>query len=410
MERRILLNPGPATTTNSVKQAQIVPDICPREKEFQKVMKSIRKDLVKIAGGNKNYSAILFAGSGTAVMESAMVSVVPEERWALIISNGSYGKRFKEIADSNGIPNIEIEFPYGSKIDLKRIKATLESGLNFGTIFVTHHETTTGILNPIEEIGKIAKEYKCGYVIDTISSFAGIPFSIQKVKADYIMSTSNKCLQGMAGISFIIGKKESIEQCKYNSRSFYLDLYHQYKYLEEKGEMRFTPPVQTMYALRRAIDELLEEGLENRYERYKKNHKTLVEGMKERGFRLLLTQDVEHSCILETFYEYKGFNFEHFHDRMYEYGFTIYPGKLDKKNTFRLAIMGDLTEADIKKFLSVMDKVLELKKKRKCQLCGAVCYGKVCINCFKKEKRTRLSIQKHNREWKHAKRRENNES
>jgi len=410
MERRILLNPGPATTTDSVKQAQIVPDICPREKEFQNLMKSIRRDLVKIAGGNKNYSAILFAGSGTAVMESTMVSVIPEGKWALIISNGAYGKRFKEIAVANAIPNIEIEIPYGRKINIERIKYVLESDVNFGVVFVTHHETTTGILNPIKEIGELAKKYNCLYVIDTISSFAGIPFSIQKVKADFIMSTSNKCLQGMSGISFVIGKREEIEKCKYNLKSYYLDLYSQYKYLEEKGQMRFTAPVQTMYALRQAIDELFEEGLENRYERYKKNNKILVEGMKERGFRLFLTQDVDHSFILETFYELKGMDFNKFHDKLYEEGFTIYPGKLDNKNTFRLANMGNLKGEDIENFLKAVDKVLDLKKKRFCRLCGALCYGTVCMKCNKKEKTRKLSVQYHSRRWKQKQKEKKNET
>ena len=359
MKRNILLNPGPATTTDSVKQAQIVPDICPREKDFQDLMSSIRKDLVKIAGGNKNYTAILFAGSGTAAMEATMCSVVPEDHYAVIITNGVYGLRFCSIASANQIPDIRIEHPSGKAIELDRIKNILERGINIGATFVTHHETTTGILNPINEIGKIVKENGAPYVIDTISSFAGVPLSIKKCKADFIMSTSNKCLQGMAGVSFVIAKKDALEKTRFNMRSVYLDLYNQHKYLEEHGQMRFIPPVQSMYALRQAIDELFEEGLENRQERYKKNHQLLVKGMKDRGFKLFLTQQVDHSNILETFYEPKNFDFKQFHDKLYEKGFTIYPGKLTKEKTFRLSVMGDLHTIDIQNFLVAVTEVMK---------------------------------------------------
>ena len=359
MERKILLNPGPATTTDSVKQAQIVPDICPREKEFQDLMTSIRKDLVKIAGGDKNYTTILFAGSGTAAMEATLCSVVPEEKYALIIANGIYGLRFGSIACANGIPDVRIVSPFGRAIELDRIKNMFETGLTAGGAFVTHHETTTGILNPINEIGEIVKEHNSPYVIDTISSFGGVPLSIKKCKADFIMSTSNKCLQGMAGVSFVIAKKDALEETRFNMRSVYLDLYNQYKYLEEHGQMLFTSPVQSMYALRQAIDELFEEGLENRQERYKQNHQILVKGMKDRGFKLFLTQQVEHSNILETFYEPKNFNFKKFHDKLYEKGFTVYPGKLTKEKTFRLSVMGDLHKEDIENFLIAVDEVMK---------------------------------------------------
>jgi len=358
MKRNILLNPGPATTTPSVKQAQIVPDICPREKEFQDLMTSIRKDLVKIAGGDKNYTAILFAGSGTAAMEATMCSVVPEDNYALVLVNGVYGLRFCSMASANNIPDIRLEYPFDRTVGIDSIKDMLEKGINIGATFVTHHETTTGILNPINEIGTIVKEHNIPYVIDTISSFAGVPLSIKKCKADFIMSTANKCLQGMPGISFVIAKKDALEKCIFNFRSVYLDLYKQYKYLEKHGQMQFTPPVQSMYALRQAIDELFEEGIENRQERYKKNHQLLINGMKARGFKLFLTQQVEHSNILETFYEPKNFNFERFHDKLYKRGFTIYPGKLQKENTFRLSILGDLYEDDIKRFLDAVDEVL----------------------------------------------------
>ncbi|MFW6040698.1 MAG: 2-aminoethylphosphonate aminotransferase [Thermoplasmatota archaeon] len=361
VERKILLNPGPATTTESVKKAQIVPDICPREEEFGDVMQGIREDLVKIAGGDENHTSILFAGSGTAVMDSVINSVVPEGNKILIINNGAYGERMVKIARRYNIGFEELKFEWGSKIELNKVESVLDQNDDIACVSVVHHETTTGILNPIEEIGEITKEYGCTFIVDTISSFSGIPFSIKDCNIDFMMSTSNKCIQGMAGVAFVICKKEKLEKIKnYPKRSFYLDLYPQYEYLEEKKQMRFTVPVQVMYALRQAIDEFFEEGARNRYLRYKKNYDVLIEGLKERGFELFLDEDVEESHILATVVEpsHPNFDFEELHDRLYERGFTIYPGKVKDGKTFRIAVMGAIDHNDIKNFLKAMDEVL----------------------------------------------------
>ena len=361
MKRNILLNPGPATTSQSVKNALVIPDVCPREAEVAQLIRSIRNDLVKIAGGDKEYTAVLLGGSGTAAMEATMCSVLPNvhadthgSKKALILSNGLYGVRFSEIARAHGIPFLTLDHPWGTAIDLERVEDALTDDI--GAVFVIHHETSTGILNDIKAMGKVVKKHALVYVVDTISSFAGVPFSIKDVGADFIMSTSNKCIQGMAGISFVIGKKEAVENCKGHSRSLYLDLYRQYRFFEEKGQFRFTPPVQVLYALRQAVDEFFKEGAVNRYKRYKKSMEVLTHGMEEMGFRRYLSDKVDHSHILETFYIPEGLAFEEFHDRLYEKGFTIYPGLL-KEKTFRLAVMGDITYRDIERFLSEVKKL-----------------------------------------------------
>jgi len=361
VKRKILLNPGPATTTDSVKQAQIVPDICPREEEFGNLMKDIRNNLVKIAEGDENYTSILFAGSGTAVMDSVINSVVPPNKKVLIISNGSYGERLVKIAHTYEIECHELKYDWGNKIELDEVKSILEQEKDISCIGVIHHETTSGILNPIEEIGKIAKEYNCTFIVDTISSFAGVPFSIKECNIDFMMSTSNKCIQGMAGVAFVICKKSELERIKnYPKRSFYLDLYSQYDYLERNSQTRFTPPVQVMYALKQAITEFFEEGAENRYSRYKKNYQTLLDGLRERGFNIFLKDDVKHSNILVTINEpnHPNFDFKVFHDKLFEKNFTIYPGKLKNKRTFRIAVMGAIDYNDIKKFLKTLNEVL----------------------------------------------------
>ncbi|MFB0562331.1 MAG: 2-aminoethylphosphonate aminotransferase [Candidatus Lokiarchaeia archaeon] len=362
VKRNILLNPGPATTTNTVKQAQIVPDICPREEEFGDVMQEIREDLVRIAGGDNNYTSVLFAGSGTAVMDSVINSAVPPNKKILIINNGAYGERMVKIAKTYNIDLVELGFEWGTKVDLDKARSILKKDGEISCLAVVHHETTTGILNPIREIGEIAYENNCNFIVDTISSFAGIPFSIKECNIDFMMSTSNKCIQGMAGVAFVICKKSELEKIRdYPRRSFYLDLYSQYEFLEKKKQTRFTPPVQIIYALRQAIKEFFEEGAENRYHRYKENYDTLIRGLKKRGFKFFLKDDAEQSCILITIIEpdHPNFDFRTFHDKLYKRGFTIYPGKLKDENTFRIAVMGAIDHNDIKNFLEAVDEVLD---------------------------------------------------
>lgn len=361
IKRNILLNPGPATTTDTVKEALVVPDICPREEEFGALMQEIRRDLVKIAGGDESYTSILFAGSGTAAMDSAISSVVPPNKKILVLINGAYGIRFAEIAKTYNIEVVELKYEFGKKIELGQIELILKKDKGIECIAATHHETTVGILNPIKEIGAIAKKFQKTFIVDTISSFAGVPIDIKEFNIDFMMSTSNKCIQGMAGIAFIICKKASLEKIKsFKTRSYYLDLYSQYEYLEKNNQTRFTPPVQLMYALKQAIKEFYEEGAENRFNRYKENYRILKEGLKKLGFKFLMGNDVVESKILTTIYYLKhpNFDFDLLHDKLFKRGFTIYPGKITNLNTFRLAVMGAIYPKDIKNFLKALEETI----------------------------------------------------
>ena len=360
-KRNILLNPGPATTTDTVKMAQVVPDICPREKEFGDVMAFVSEHLKKIAGGDKGYICVLFAGSGTAGMDAVINSVVAPDKKILIINNGAYGERMVKIAKSYSIPCVELKFEWGTSLDLEKVKEALQNDKEIGYVSMVHHETTTGLLNPVKGIGEIAEKNNCKFIVDTISSFAGIPFDIKDYKIDFMMSTSNKCIQGMAGVCFVICKKEELERIKeYPKRSFYLNLYEQYDYFKEKYQMQFTPPVQVIYALKQAIIEFEKEGIEDRHERYLKSWQTLVEGAEELGFKRLL-KDGEESHILTTFLDPDGpnYDFNKMHDLLYEKGFTIYPGKAGKKGTFRLANMGAIDQKDIENFLEALKETMD---------------------------------------------------
>ena len=360
IKRNILLNPGPATTTDSVKRALVVPDICPREKEFGDLMQDIRRDLVKIAGGDENYTSVLFAGSGTAVMDSVISSVVSPNKKILVLINGAYGIRFVEIARTYNIEVVELKFEFGKNLNLNKLELILEKDIDISYIAVTHHETTVGILNPIKEIGEISKKYGKTLIVDTISSFAGVSIDIKKFNIDFMMSTSNKCIQGMAGLAFIICKKSALEKLKdIKPRSYYLDLFSQYESLEKNNQTRFTPPVQVIYALKQAIKELFEEGAENRIYRYKENYQVLKEGITKLGFKFLMGDDIIESNILTTIYYLNHPNFN-FNVLPYNYGLVdrIYPGKITDLNTFRIAVMGAIDKNDIINFLKNLEEVI----------------------------------------------------
>ncbi|MBS1271528.1 MAG: 2-aminoethylphosphonate--pyruvate transaminase [Candidatus Marinimicrobia bacterium] len=361
IQRNILLNPGPATTTDTVKYAQVVPDICPREKEFQEVMDGIRADLVKIVNGGDDYTSVLFGGSGTSGMEATLASVVAYDSQVLLLINGAYGQRMLQITETYDIPTVVYNVEWGTAIDWSEVDAMCANNPDIGYIAMVHHETTTGILNPLGPFLEIARKYDLVTMVDTISSYAGIPIDLQGTPVDFLMSTSNKCIQGMAGLAFIICRNEVLKQLKdVPGRTVYLDLYKQYEYFERTGQMRFTPPVQVVYALRQAIDEYLDEGIQNRWERYSTSYQVLTQGLEEMGFRFLLGGDVEHSRILMTIYEPDdpNYDFTELHDRLYERGFTIYPGKVSDKETFRLSVLGAIDQNDIREFLRNLREVL----------------------------------------------------
>jgi aspartate aminotransferase-like enzyme len=211
IKRNILLNPGPATTTDTVKMAQVVPDICPREQEFGALMRSITEDLTGLAGGDGEYVTVLFGGSGSAAMDAVINSVTPPEKKILLINNGAYGERMVKIANAYRIECVEVQFSWDALPNLDEIEAALQRDPDIAVVGMVHHETTTGLLNPIEEIGSLAKQYEKVFVVDTISSFAGVPFNIKDCHIDFMMSTSNKCLQGMAGICFAICKNSEAD-------------------------------------------------------------------------------------------------------------------------------------------------------------------------------------------------------
>ena len=351
MKRNILLNPGPATTSDTVKQAMVVPDICPREKEFGLLMNSIRKDLVKVVHGGDDYIAVLFTASGTGGVEAALTSAVPIGKKVLIVDNGAYGTRMVKIAKAFKMDVVEYKIPYGDYPLVDDIKKLAEQNPRISHIAMVHHETTTGMLNPVKKISEMAHQTGIEMIVDTVSSYPGMPINLE-----FIVSTSNKCIQGMPGISFVIVKKNALNKLEPNRRSFYLDVLTQHQCFEKTLQTQFTPPVQVVYALRQALDEYFKETEAGRDKRYRENWKLLYDGVLKIGFKPLLPIEQE-SQILTAFCEPKdtAYSFDTMHDYLYEHGFTIYPGKGAKQDTFRLSVLGDLYKEDIASFLKTLE-------------------------------------------------------
>lgn len=361
LERKILLNPGPATTTDTVKMAQVVPDICPREKEFGDLMKNLSKELVKIVHGDpEKYTAVLFCGSGTLNMDVCLNSLLPENKKILLINNSTYSSRGVEICKAYQLPHLELKFPPDQLPDLEMLRETLKENPEIGVVYITHQETGSGLLNPIRKIGTIVHQYDSLFVVDTTSTYGMIPIDIEEEQIDFCMASAQKGLMSMTGLSFVIGRKDILEESKYYPvRSYYCNLYMQYHGFEENGQMRFTPPVQTIYATVQAVKEYWAEGETQKWKRHKETFDALRCGIKELGFQFYLPEDYQSGLVLSVKYpDSPLWNFEKIHDYCYARGYTIYPGKIGNMGTFRLCSLGAINKQDIASFISVFKEAL----------------------------------------------------
>ena len=361
IERKVLLNPGPATTTDNVKLAQIVPDICPREKEFANLMKILRLDLLKIVHADSNkYTSVLFCGSGTLNIDVCLNSLLPANKKILIVNNGAYSSRAVEICEYYGLPHINLQFQFDNVPDLNLIDKTLDENDDISIVYTTHNETGSGILNPIKEIGAIAHKHNAIFIVDTTSTLAMRPIDVEKDNIDFCMASAQKGIQAMAGLSFIIGNEEIIKKSKdYPKRSYYCNLYLQYEYFEKTGQMHFTPPVQTIYAAIQGLKEYFEEGEKAKWERHTRVFNAIHSGLENLGFKNFIKRELQSGLVVSVLYpDDKNWDFEKIHDYCYKKGFTIYPGKISNSKTFRLCALGAIDEPDIKNFFKVLKEAL----------------------------------------------------
>ncbi|MED3561925.1 2-aminoethylphosphonate--pyruvate transaminase [Bacillus xiapuensis] len=355
----LLLTPGPLTTTDTVKLA-MMKDWCTWDDDYNNIVQGIRKSLVQLATKSVDqYSAVLMQGSGTFSVESVIGTVVPRDGKLLVIANGVYGSRIVKIAKTLGINTVVIDSSEVEAIDLNRLTVQLENDSEITHVAIVHCETTTGMLNPIEKVSEIVKRYNRVFIVDAMSSFGGVELDIADLNIDYIISSANKCIEGVPGFGFAIVKKDEFEKCKDNARSVSLDLYDQWKTMEEQnGKWRFTSPTHVVRAFAQALKELEEEGgIKVRASRYKNNQKVLSDGMKKLQIQPILPEELQSPIITSFYYpNSESFDFKVFYHKLKEKGFVIYPGKVSALDTFRIGNIGDVHQKDIEDLLKAIEQ------------------------------------------------------
>ncbi|GFO12027.1 2-aminoethylphosphonate--pyruvate transaminase [Plakobranchus ocellatus] len=357
-----LFTPGPLGVTLNVKEAMLR-DVGSRDSEFIECVKFIRHKLLDIAGvSDEDFCCIPVQGSGTFAVDAAFQTVLPREgARALVIENGSYGKRMVKICESAGIEVHTQSFREDQAVEPEVVEDALQGPVTYDLVAVVHSETSSGVINPVTEVGRIVKENNPDslFLVDAISSFGAVSLDIEKSNIDIIISSANKCLQGVPGFAFVIARNSVIAQCKGNSRSLALDLYDQVVQLDKTSQFRFTPPTHSMLAFKRALEEFEAEGrTEGRSKRYAANRAVLCEGMTKLGFQELLDPSVAGYII--TSYRYPkdpNFNFPDFYNRLNEKDFVIYPGKVLDADCFRIGSIGDLHPADMAALLVAVEEV-----------------------------------------------------
>ncbi len=352
----LLLTPGPLSTTKTVKSVMLR-DWCTWDDDYNSIVQDIRVQLVRLATAEQGYTSVLMQGSGTFGVESVISTVLPAEGKLLVLANGAYGQRIGQIAGRHKIDCTLLDSGELHQPDTHKLVEMLEANPAITHVAVVHCETTTGMLNPIEAIGKIVKSFRKVYIVDAMSSFGGIPMDVDRLGADFLISSANKCIQGVPGFSFIVASEEELCKTKGRARSLSLDLYDQWEVMEKhSGKWRYTSPTHVVRAFAQALKELHDEGgVEKRYSRYSENHRILVKGMRELGFRCLLPDHVQSPIITsflsptEKIYEFRGF-----YDELKHKGFVIYPGKVTSADTFRIANIGDVFPKDMARLLDAV--------------------------------------------------------
>jgi 2-aminoethylphosphonate-pyruvate transaminase len=347
MQEWVLLNPGPGNTTRTVREALLTPDLCHREPEFFQVMRECRAMLARLAGGEDAFTAVCVTGSGTAAVEAAVCSAIPRDRGVLVVDNGVYGRRMAQMAAAHNIPAEVIRYDFTTPVRPADVEARLSDRPDLSHVAIVHHETTTGLLNPVAAVAEVAARHGRGLIVDATSSLFGESLDIMQDGIDFVTASATKCVQGISGVSFVLARRKALDALKGKPpRSVYLDLYTHYA-MQEQDNTPFTPALQVCYALRQALIELEREGVDGRIKRYAENARVLREGMGRLGFEILVPEGCR-SSILTTFRLLPGLTYDILHDAMKRRGYIIYAGQGDIRTyAFRVANLGVLTPRDM---------------------------------------------------------------
>lgn len=354
----LLLTPGPLTTTKTVKEVMLY-DWCTWDVEYNTMVQEVRRRLVALATKDEEcYTTVLMQGSGTFSVESVIGSVIPKSGKILVCTNGAYGKRIVQMAEMLHIDVVVSQTEEWEPTNLVEVEGLLQKDPKITHVVVVHCETTTGIINPIADVCNLGKQYGKVTIVDAMSSFGGVEIDIADLQIDFMISSANKCIQGVPGFGFVIAKRDELAKCKGQACSLSLDLYDQWETMEvQNGKWRFTSPTHIVRAFYQALLELEEEGgVKARNVRYRNNQQILVKRMREIGFQSLVDERYQSPIITSFIYPEEGFEFNRLYNELKQNGFVIYPGKISKVDTFRIGNIGHVHEGDIHRLVDSIAK------------------------------------------------------
>lgn len=358
-----LLTPGPLTTTQTVKQVMLE-DHCTWDEDYKKITQKIRRELLDLAMvSEEEYTAVLMQGSGTFGVESALTSAVGPGGKLLIVANGAYGERMEDIAKHADLHYRILHVPYDRTPDPVLIGQILNSDPDITHVAMVHSETTTGILNDIASVARVVKAAGKTFLVDAMSSFGGVEIPVAELGIDFLISSANKCVQGVPGFSFVICRREELKKCQGRAVSLSLDLFDQWKGMEKDGKWRFTSPTHVVLAFAQALEELKAEGgIRARCSRYTRNNRLLIEKLEGLGFRTYVPKNLQGPFITTFFYpENAQFTFEEMYTYIKDRGYAIYPGKLTDADTFRLGNIGEIYPEDVEKIGNIFRDFINRK-------------------------------------------------
>ncbi|MAG55664.1 MAG: 2-aminoethylphosphonate--pyruvate transaminase [Planctomycetes bacterium] len=361
MRDKPLFTPGPLTTSRTVKEAMLR-DLGSRDGEFIETVRRVRDGLLGVAGTSREggYETVILQGSGTFGLEAVVASTIPPDGSLLVIVNGAYGERIVKIAEVLGIDVVVLRYSENVTPVVGELDALLAEDARITNVAVVHCETTTGIINPVQALGHVVRKHERTFFVDSMSAFGAVPVDVADWGVDYLVSSANKCIEGVPGFSFVICRRAALLATEGWARSLSFDLLAQWKGLEANGQFRFTPPTHALLAFDQALRELEDEGgPSGRGARYQKNHDRLLAGMRARGFREYLEADVQGPIITSFLYpDHPEFSFDAFYGGLNDRGFVIYPGKLTQAECFRIGTIGRLFLADVDALLLAIDGTL----------------------------------------------------
>jgi 2-aminoethylphosphonate-pyruvate transaminase len=359
---KLLFTPGPLTTSASVKQAMLH-DAGSWHFEFNARVHWIREELLRIAGVSREqgWEAIPLQGSGTFGVEAVFATCVPPQGKVVVLANGAYGERAAQMLQHAKIDHAVLRTPEDTPSDPAALDAVLAKDAAVTHVCAVHCETTSGILNPIAALGAVTRRHGRAFIVDAMSTFGGLPIDLEGVGVDYLISSANKCLEGVPGFTFVLCRRARLLTCEGWARSLSLDLLGQWKGFAKNGQFRYTPPTHALLAFVQALEELEQEGgIPAREIRYRRNHATLLAGMTALGFRPYLRADVQSPLITSFHYPTDPrFTFEGFYRALSDRGFIIYPGKISQADLFRIGTIGRVFPPDLEALVAAIQRTVQ---------------------------------------------------